>query len=115
MIEPYNESRPWGNFVRFTSNESSTVKIITVNAGQSVSLQIHQGRDEFWHILSGSGEITIGDEKKPAQKGNEFFIPRQTKHRVTAGESGIEFLEISFGMYNEEDITRLQDDYGRTS
>jgi len=41
------EERPWGNFERFTLNEKTTVKIITVNAGESISLQTHENRDEF--------------------------------------------------------------------
>ena len=49
------EQRPWGNFERFTLNEKTTVKIITVNAGEELSLQKHNNRTEFWKIISGSG------------------------------------------------------------
>src|SRR3989338_4663707 len=64
------EERPWGAFERFTLNEKTTVKIITVNAGEAFSLQTHEHRDEFWRVLSGSGVIHIGDIDKDAHVGD---------------------------------------------
>ena len=61
---PYHEDRPWGSFERFTLNEPSTVKIITVKSGEAFSLQKHKGRDEWWKILQGDGTATIGGQKK---------------------------------------------------
>lgn len=107
------EERPWGNFERFTLNESTTVKIVTVAPREAISLQTHEKRDEFWRILSGGGEITIGGTHAKAEPGQQFFSPRGGEHRVEAGPSGLSFLEIAFGDFNEHDITRLEDRYGR--
>ena len=107
------EERPWGNFERFTLNEKTTVKIITVNAGESISLQTHEHRDEFWRVIKGTGIIRIGDTDNQAHEGSQFFCPRHSEHRVTGGEGGTTFLEIAFGDFDESDIKRLEDRYGR--
>ncbi len=82
------EERPWGNFERFTLNEKSTVKIVSVNAGESISLQTHEHRDEFWRVIKGSGVIRIDDNDNDAREGDMFFTPRHSKHRVTGGPEG---------------------------
>lgn len=107
------EIRPWGNFERFTLNESSTVKIVTVNSGEAISLQTHEHRDEFWRVLSGSGTITLDQIDYDAKAGETYFSKRGTKHRVAGGPDGLSFLEIAFGEFDEKDITRLEDRYGR--
>jgi mannose-6-phosphate isomerase len=107
------EERPWGNFERFTLNEKTTVKIIAVNPGESFSLQTHQHRDEFWQVIKGTGVVHVGEKNTDAKEGDTFFSPKLTEHRVTGGSSGITFLEIAFGDFDEGDITRLEDRYGR--
>jgi mannose-6-phosphate isomerase len=113
-MQKYTEERPWGKFEQFTKNESTTVKIITVNAGQSLSLQYHKKRAEFWRIISGEGLITVGNKSVLGKNGDEFFISPGENHRVKAGdESEVTFLEISTGDFDENDIVRLEDKYGR--
>jgi mannose-6-phosphate isomerase-like protein (cupin superfamily) len=107
------EVRPWGNFERFTLNEKTTVKIVTVNPNEAISLQTHEHRDEFWRVIKGSGTIRIGEIDYPAKEGDTFFSPRESKHRVEGGSEGLSFLEIAFGDFDEQDITRLEDKYGR--
>ncbi len=107
------EIRPWGNFERFTLNEATTVKIVTVNPNEAISLQTHEHRDEFWRILSGSGIVVIDNIEQEAKPGDQFFGKRGNKHRVLGGPSGLSFLEIAFGKFEEGDITRLEDKYGR--
>ena len=107
------EDRPWGNFERFTLNEKTTVKIITVHAGEAISLQTHEHRDEFWRVIKGSGVIQIGEEVHAADEGSMFFSPRHATHRVEGGPEGFTMLEIAFGDFDENDITRLEDKYGR--
>ena len=126
-VRPYQEERPWGNFRRFTQNEQSTVKVISVNPGAVLSLQSHAGRSEFWHVLSGEGAVEIGlpiaDSgaggeivKTLVKKGDEFFIPVGAKHRLSAAEnSALEILEIAMGNFDESDIVRFEDKYGRVS
>jgi mannose-6-phosphate isomerase-like protein (cupin superfamily) len=108
------DDRPWGNFERFTLNEPSTVKIITVQAGEAFSLQTHAHRQEFWRILNGSGRIIIDDRTHEATPGEEFIIEPGQTHRAEGGEHGLVFLEIAFGNFDENDITRIEDRYGRT-
>jgi len=107
------EERPWGNFEQFTHNEISTVKIITLKPNSKVSYQYHNQRDEFWRIISGEGVIIIDDKEYPAKPGDEFNIPKLAKHRVITKDSSIQFLEISKGNFDEQDIVRLEDDYNR--
>jgi len=107
------EVRPWGNFERFTLNEPTTVKIITVQPGEALSLQTHAQREEFWRILKGSGQVTLDEAVHAAQEGDEFFVRLNQAHRVAAGSDGMQFLEIAFGTFDEHDITRLEDRYGR--
>jgi len=107
--------RPWGCFEQFTLNDQSTVKIIVVREGDAFSLQTHARRDEFWRIIAGRGVVTIGEVSREAQEGDEFFIPKETLHRANGGVGGLTVLEISFGEFDENDIVRLEDKYGRTS
>jgi mannose-6-phosphate isomerase-like protein (cupin superfamily) len=107
------EERPWGNFERFTLNEATTVKIITVKEGEAISLQTHEHRDEFWRVLKGSGVIHINGKDNEAHEGDTFFSARGSEHRVTGGAGGTTFLEIAFGDFDEDDIKRLEDRYGR--
>ena len=108
------EERPWGNFERFTLNEQTTVKIITVKAGEEFSLQSHKHRGEFWRILSGTGIITLDQDRHTIHTGESFFSPVGHEHRMEGGPEGISFLEIAFGDFAESDIHRLDDKYGRT-
>jgi mannose-1-phosphate guanylyltransferase/mannose-1-phosphate guanylyltransferase/mannose-6-phosphate isomerase len=110
-----HEDRPWGSFDRFTLNELSTVKLLTLSAGQRLSLQTHAKRGEFWYVISGSGTATIGDTELPAKAGSEFEIPPGTPHRLAAGSEGLSWLEIALGTFDEHDEVRLADDYRRDS
>ncbi len=112
-ITTYIEQRPWGNFERFTQNQISTVKIITISPGGELSLQYHAKRAEFWKVLSGAPVITVGETVTHAKEGDEFFVAPQEKHRMQAGVSAVRILEIALGEFDEADITRLEDKYGR--
>lgn len=105
--------KPWGNFEQFTENELVTVKILTVKPHESLSLQYHHKREEFWKVLSGRGEIRIEDSVFAAKEGDEYFIGRGQKHRLRAEKEKIKILEISFGDFDETDIVRLEDKYQR--
>jgi len=113
-MKKYSEERPWGKFEQFTKNEPTTVKIITVKAGQSLSLQYHKKRSEFWRIVAGEGIITIDEREMPAKIGDEFSVDILEKHRIKAGQEGdLVILEIASGEFDEDDIVRLEDSYGR--
>lgn len=107
------ETRPWGNFERFTLNEPTTVKILTLNPEQEFSLQKHGHRAEFWCVIAGSGTVTVGEQHSPANIGDQFLVPESTPHRALASQEGLRILEIAFGEFSEDDIKRIEDDYGR--
>jgi mannose-6-phosphate isomerase len=111
--KPYYEERPWGNFITFATNEASTVKILTVEKGQAFSLQSHEKREEEWYIISGVGNIIIGDSTQPIVLKETYTIPRNTLHRIEAGAEAVVLLEVSRGEFDEDDITRVNDRYGR--
>ncbi len=108
-----HENRPWGSFDLFTQDESTTVKIVRVEAGKRLSLQKHNHRAEFWHIISGSGTVEIDDVSHEANVGDEFEVQKQSTHRLGAGSGGLVVLEIAFGNFDESDIVRLADDFNR--
>jgi len=112
-MDSVTTKRPWGSFTRFTNNEVSTVKILHINKGEEFSLQYHTHRQEFWKILKGSPEIIIGNETKYPKEGDEFVIEPNTNHRIYAPVDDVIVLEISKGHFDEDDIVRIEDKYGR--
>lgn len=104
-------SRPWGHYELLTENEKTTVKIISLHAGNRTSLQLHKHRSEKWYVLSGEGYATF-KEKKKIKSGDELFVPKTTEHRLEA-ITDMKVLEISYGFFDELDITRIDDDYSR--
>lgn len=112
-LDIYQEERPWGHFRRFTDNTLSTVKIISLKPNAELSLQSHQKRSEFWRVLAGNGFVQIDESERSVSVGDEMEIPVGAKHRLSAGVTGLEVLEISFGEFAEDDIIRYEDKYGR--
>lgn len=108
-----HEERPWGVPERFTANETTTVKILHVLPGKRFSLQKHAHRSEFWRVIRGSGKVTIGEEIRDFSMGDEVMVGTGMLHRLEGGPEGLDVLEIIFGEYDEHDIERLEDDFGR--
>ena len=110
----FTQQRPWGQFQQFVSNETVTVKIITVQPGHRLSLQRHQHRGEMWQVLDVPIDITVDDRQWTAGAGDTVWVPHGAIHRM--GNSGTEpgrLLEVGFGHFDESDIERLEDDYAR--
>jgi len=109
------DSRPWGSYEVLTEGEGYKVKRIVVNPHKRLSLQYHNRREENWVIVRGEGFITLGDKTMPCKRGEKFFIPVGMPHRIeNKGDVPLEFIEVQIGDYlGEDDIVRLQDDYGR--
>jgi cytidyltransferase-like protein len=89
--------RPWGNFKIFVENKKVTVKILTINKGEEISLQSHNHRESHWYVLDGRVRIQVGRFAKTGiyRKGDSILIPRNSLHRVTAISNG-RILEISY-------------------
>ncbi|MEQ1561096.1 MAG: phosphomannose isomerase type II C-terminal cupin domain [Nitrospira sp.] len=112
-MNPTTIKKPWGSFIRFTNNEPSTVKILNINKGEEFSLQYHTHRQEFWRIIKGNPEIVVGDKTENPKEGDEFTIAPNTKHRISAPVDDVMVLEISTGLFDEDDIVRIEDKYNR--
>lgn len=110
-----HEDRPWGSFDRFTANELSTVKILHVLPGKRLSLQRHAHRSEWWKILTGSGYVEIDGVHREVAVGDEIEIPVGITHRIGADTEVMSWLEIALGTFDENDIERLEDDFGRVT
>ncbi len=111
---PFTVKRPWGEFREYAANETVTVKTVFARAGEQLSLQKHKKRSEFWRVLKGTPEITIGEKKIRAKAGDEFTIPLGALHRLSAvGSDDVEILEVARGYFDEDDIERIEDNYGR--
>ncbi len=107
--------KPWGYFEQYTHNLPCTVKVITVSAGGTLSRQYHHKRDELWVVLDRGARVELDGKILHPQPEEKLFIPRETVHRLSAsgGEGEVRILEISFGEFDEDDIVRLEDVYGR--
>lgn len=107
------EKRPWGFFETLYESTSYKVKRITLNSNQSFSLQYHKQRWEDWIIVEGSGIINDGFEVRNCMVGDRFHVPPKNIHRATAGPEGLVFIEVQRGICSEDDIVRIEDDFGR--
>lgn len=108
------EIRPWGKFRSFPQGQASKIKIITVKSGETLSLQYHKKRSEFWIILDEGLEVTAGDRVWQPMANEEIFIPCKIPHRVRCiGQKPARIMEIWIGKSEESDIIRLEDEYGR--
>ncbi len=109
------ESRPWGKFRSFPHKQARSIKIITVNPGEAVSLQYHHNRSEFWVVLDKGLEVTVGEAVWQPEEDEEIYIPRKSVHRIRClGPKKARVMEIWIGNSDESDIVRLEDEYGRT-
>lgn len=110
------EFRPWGTFEILRDTDSFKSKMIQVNPGHQLSYQSHKKRAEHWVIIKGHPEVTLNDEVKKLNPGENIYIPLGAKHRIRNPHPTeiVEFIEVQVGTYfGEDDITRYQDDYHR--
>lgn len=105
--------RPWGSFYQYAHNQEVTVSLMTVKPGQRLSLQSHTGRAELWIVLGDGAEVQVGDAILHPARGAEIWISAQTRHRLSSTGPEVQVLEIAFGNWQQEDITRYADDYQR--
>jgi len=107
--------RPWGYFEVLTEAPGYKVKRIVVQPGKRMSLQLHLKRSEHWIVVAGWGRVTRGEEQIGVTPGVYVYLPMASRHRIeNIGEEPLIFIEVQQGEYlGEDDITRLQDDFGR--
>lgn len=104
-------------FEVLSQGDGYRVKRIEVKPGHRISLQMHKSRTEHWVVVSGEAIVTIGDRQFRLRANQDALIPARTKHRVAnPGTVPLIFVEVQCGSYlGEDDITRFEDDYNRTS
>ncbi len=107
--------RPWGRFESIDSGERFQVKHIVVNPRASLSLQYHRRRAEHWVVVHGIAEVTCGNRVFRLTADESTYVPLGTPHRLAnPGPGPLEIIEVQSGEYlGEDDIVRLEDDYGR--
>lgn len=116
---PVYDERPWGNFTVLdegADGKSYKAKRIEVLPGKRLSYQKHAQRAEHWFIVQGTAKVTLDGKEILLAPGEYVDIPIGAAHRVeNPGEEKVIFIEIQRGNYlGEDDIVRLQDDFGRT-
>jgi mannose-6-phosphate isomerase len=114
---PKFDRRPWGTFTVLDEGDDHKVKRIEVLPGKRLSYQKHSKRAEHWVIVKGTARVTLNDEDISVPSGEAIDIPVGAAHRVeNPGEEMLVFIEVQRGSYlGEDDIVRLQDDFGRTA
>ena len=110
-----NSTRPWGHYDVLLDTDYCKVKQITVKPNQRLSYQRHEKREEYWTIVKGQATVTLNDKETVLSEGQQIHIPLQTNHRIANKFSEpLIFIEIQRGSYfGEDDIIRIEDDYGR--
>jgi mannose-1-phosphate guanylyltransferase/mannose-6-phosphate isomerase len=107
--------RPWGSYDSIDSGERFQVKRLVVRPGGVLSLQLHHHRAEHWVVVSGTAQITRGEEVFLLEENQSTYIPVGVRHRIeNPGRIPLHIIEVQSGGYlGEDDIVRLEDRYGR--
>ncbi|MBI5456395.1 adenylyltransferase/cytidyltransferase family protein [Candidatus Kaiserbacteria bacterium] len=108
--------RPWGEYYGWDSGKGWNLKTIYLQPKKRVSLQYHRNREEWWLLVSGDAYAVIHDKKGEhtisLRKGEVLRVEKRQVHRLGSKRGGI-VVEVAYGKFNEADIVRLQDDFGR--
>ncbi len=114
---PTFDQRPWGTFHVLDEGTGYKVKRIEVLANKRLSYQKHAQRAEHWFVVSGIAKVTLNGVEILVEKGKSVDIPLGAAHRVENPHNSetLIFIEVQQGDYlGEDDIERLEDDFGRT-
>jgi mannose-1-phosphate guanylyltransferase len=107
--------RPWGSYEVLLNTDKYKIKRIIVAPGKKLSLQKHFHRSEHWVVVSGTAEVTNGDQIITVRPNESTYIPMGTVHRLeNKGKIDLVMIEVQVGEYTgEDDIVRIEDCYGR--
>jgi len=114
-VEPRRVEKPWGWELVWAETEDYVGKLLFVRAGQSLSLQYHEVKDESWLVQQGRASLELGEvggelERVEIGPDDVFRYRPRTVHRVTAIEDTL-IVEVSTP--HLDDVVRLEDRYGR--
>ena len=109
------EYRPWGSYEVVYSDRNFTTKILHVNPGARLSLQLHEYRDEIWSPVNDLIDVVVGGVESVLLPGENIKVPRGAVHRIINPhmEKSVQVVEVMTGKYSEEDIIRIDDDWNR--
>ena len=109
------EKRPWGMFENLLDSKQCKVKRLTVNPGQSLSLQYHYKRSEHWVIVEGEASVTLDDKHFILKEGESIYIEKEQTHQLANNTNKpLVIIETQVGTYfGEDDIVRIEDPYNR--
>ena len=112
---PSFDRRPWGTFTVLDEGENFKVKRIEVLPGKRLSYQKHSQRAEHWVVVQGTAKVTLDGRDITIETGQAIDVAIGAAHRVeNPGAVPLLFIEVQRGNYlGEDDIVRLQDDFGR--
>lgn len=115
QTSPQFEARPWGSYTVLDEGEGYKVKRIEVLPGKRLSYQKHAHRVEHWLIVHGTAKVTLDGGELVRAVGDTVDVPIGAAHRIeNTGDEQLVFIEVQRGDYlGEDDIVRLQDDFGR--
>jgi len=113
--EVTSDVRPWGSWEVLDQGRDYKVKRLTVRGSSRLSLQTHAHRSEYWMIVAGTATCVVGDRELVMEAGESVRVPVGTPHRIgNHEEDDLILVEVQLGAYlGEDDIVRLEDDYGR--
>lgn len=108
-------TRPWGRYEILQESPEHKVKCIWVNPGKRLSYQRHEKRAEHWFIVAGTGRTTVNGIESTVMAGDSVDIAIADLHRIeNIGQEDLIFIEVQTGTYfGEDDIERIEDDFGR--
>ena len=107
--------RPWGSYDSIDADDGFQVKRLIVNPGAILSLQKHARRAEHWTVVRGKARITLDDSEFDLAVNESTYIPIGAVHRIANPfDDPVHIIEVQCGDYlGEDDIVRLEDNYGR--
>lgn len=108
------EDRPWGRFYTVYHTPHIWVKTLIINPRSELSLQFHDHREEHWSVTETGLSANIGSEYMILYPGHSYHVGFKVLHRILNLTHEPKILtEVAWGDPDENDITRLQDRYGR--
>jgi mannose-1-phosphate guanylyltransferase/mannose-6-phosphate isomerase len=107
--------RPWGHFECLSTGERFQVKLLHVNPGAKLSLQMHHHRSEHWTVVHGTARVVVGDTERLLCENESVYVSATQWHRLeNPGKVPLEVIEVQIGTYlGEDDILRSDDVYRR--
>jgi len=108
-------TKPWGYYEDYFRTDDVVFKKIVITPGQSISYQIHHRREEFWYIVSGKGIMKIDGTLWRVEPKQYYHIKKNSSHQnINDGTEDVVAYEMQFGFCSEDDLMRIEDQYGRS-